>query len=430
MIFTDSVPVPLTVLANEWTLTLSSPAHIIDLYMPNDSSANYNFRLLAAIADNGTDFLGNEYRSCVIQTDAENISTTGGLNPVTGSGTSFYWMSNPAPSPYAVSSLYFNVATGTDPTVIDGILIDPATPGMDCNIYWTNDTTNDSDQMTEEDWEGKLWTRVPQIITCNARREFVLPSSIYAKYVKLEFVNPQARPYQAGQWQTPILYKKFPQWVTNYFYNQWSLPIQTTQVVGIQSDMLSLAYIPSTDNLIQTPVTPIATPDQIVAPTPAYFDSAQPLNPDSNTLSQIPPMTNPYISPMGGLPNLNSSLGQKSYGLFNQQGFNAIPVVVEGTYNYANSLATVSTSFRESVWLQQTEPDMYFYLTSRHAYAVAWATFDNDMAYFCGVNELAFIRHIYTTPDDTPIYLESNGDGYNALFSDFTLDESGYWSTY
>lgn len=53
--------------------------------------ASLNFRILGLVADSGTDFLGNEYRSCVIRDDGSS------------------WTSEPMPSRFAVVSRYFDV---------------------------------------------------------------------------------------------------------------------------------------------------------------------------------------------------------------------------------------------------------------------------------------------------------------------------------
>lgn len=80
-------------LASNSETPLESPSH-------NDYS--FCFRILSLSADNGTDFLGNPYRSVVVQSTANNTDTTSGIN--TG-----YWLSSPQPSQFAVVSNYFDV---------------------------------------------------------------------------------------------------------------------------------------------------------------------------------------------------------------------------------------------------------------------------------------------------------------------------------
>jgi hypothetical protein len=64
---------------------------------------SFLFRVLALSADDGTDFLGNRYRSVVVTQDPNNVSTRD------GAVKDKYWLSKPNPSRFAVESLYFDV---------------------------------------------------------------------------------------------------------------------------------------------------------------------------------------------------------------------------------------------------------------------------------------------------------------------------------
>jgi hypothetical protein len=79
------------------------------------------------------------------------------------------------------------------------------------------------------------------------------------------------------------------------------------------------------------------------------------------------------------------------------------------------------------VVFEQSLPVMYFFLTCRHGYKELQATFDNNRAYFCAVNEIAFMRNDYTTAADTSLYIESGGDLQNATLNDFTMGSDGNW---
>lgn len=75
------------------------------------SAASFNFRLLSLVADGGTDFLGNPYRSVVSTAPVDNLATGAELG---GLGT--YWLSPAQPAADAVASLYFDMrATQTTP---------------------------------------------------------------------------------------------------------------------------------------------------------------------------------------------------------------------------------------------------------------------------------------------------------------------------
>lgn len=63
----------------------------------------FNFRILALSAEDGVDFLGNEYRSVVTINRANDLSTAFGADP------DAYWLSKPNPSKFAIENLYFDV---------------------------------------------------------------------------------------------------------------------------------------------------------------------------------------------------------------------------------------------------------------------------------------------------------------------------------
>lgn len=73
-----------------------------ELESPEHNHYSFCFRILSLSADSGIDFLGNPYRSVVVESDANNTDTTNGVN--TG-----YWLSSPQPSQFAVVSNYFDV---------------------------------------------------------------------------------------------------------------------------------------------------------------------------------------------------------------------------------------------------------------------------------------------------------------------------------
>lgn len=65
------------------------------------SPASFNFRVLALSADEGVDFLGNQYRSYVAVTDPNDINSL--------IANDSYWLSPPLPSSQAVVSQYFDM---------------------------------------------------------------------------------------------------------------------------------------------------------------------------------------------------------------------------------------------------------------------------------------------------------------------------------
>jgi hypothetical protein len=62
------------------------------------------FRILADVADEGVDFLGNVYRSAV------NRSSTSFVTTDVGGDRDQYWLSAPQPSRFAVVNQYFDLS--------------------------------------------------------------------------------------------------------------------------------------------------------------------------------------------------------------------------------------------------------------------------------------------------------------------------------
>lgn len=599
------------------------------------TSASLNFRLLGLTADNGTNFLGNEYRSAVIQTSAGNTDTTNGINPIQGSGSASYYMSPPQPSPFSVISLYFDMrpvpstptygainiignpsfeydavnqapswwqtytgttsgtvlaqavsqswsyegrqslhmnytftangqengittailpispttggqatpyslsaqwnvvaisnaelqvgvvwydsneviltwandlittTTGTgnvefsstvpanaayvqfiiyaqstaasasfegymdaiqvtyspsvqpyfdgdtlgytwtaqrgqspsvqlidpevqdDTVVLDGVLIDPVTPNMAVNVYYSSDDAYTSSNMTESDWEQKLWTRVPEVYLCTQRTQYVFPQPIQAKYTKIEFTNLPAQSYDPGPFQKAITYKKFPTWVANYFLNQMELPSFVTSLVNVQYDALQFAYNYYLDDLDRSPLVPSAPPSDLGSQLTTYFNS-NPSGVDANTLSKIQLAMKPFQQTQPTMDAF-SALGGYAANLIRNS---VIPLTSEGGVPTPIDYSTVSSLQREPVVLEQSMPVMYFFLTCRHAYKELTASFEYNRAYFAGVNDIAFMRHDYTVAADTPQYIETGGDLANIQSTDWVVDTDGNWHTY
>jgi hypothetical protein len=320
--------------------------------------------------------------------------------------------------------------------VIDSVLLDPTTPGMNFNVYYTNDDSYTGSTMSQEDWDSKLWNRVQQEYVATGRKQYVFPGPVSAKYMKLEFTNPQAQSYNPGDFQIPVSFQQFPTWVSSYFSINGSLTPQTTQAdtVNVQYDALSLAYIPYLADLIQGPAAPTAIPDEIVTNTDEYWSTGLSQPADSTTLSQIDISMTPYQQPVGsalGTADIVSTLANVLASSVSAISQNTGLSITESDPNDVPtiSLSGVSSSHRDSVLAEQTAPDMYFYLTCRHAYKKSTATFDYNRGYTFGVNAVAFMRNNYQVTADTPQYIESGGDTQNIALNDFTVTDTG-WFTY
>lgn len=299
--------------------------------------------------------------------------------------------------------------------VIDSIILDPLTPGVAFNIYYTNDLTGSEgdEPMTEEEWEEKLWVHVPQSYVTSVKTTYVLPEPITAKFVKIEFSQLQARPYEPGDYQKPTGYKLFPDWVALPFLAEISVPSFTAKRVGIIYDALELAYQPILNDLIQRPSTP-----EHPTPTPSIaLPAANRVDP--NTLRQIELTINTYTKPPAARSDPLTLLGARAA----QNAENAVSYPVEGEPQFRGTpTLAVSGLNRQALVLDESTPVMYFWVTCRHEYKEAKAKFEDNRAYFAGLKELAFLRSQFSVTSDTGIYEETGTDDTNTLFSDFNVE--------
>src|SRR5208337_3857178 len=143
--------------------------------------------------------------------------------------------------------------------VIDSMLIDPMTSGVGMNVYYSNDLTGSQEEgePTIEDWERKLWTRVPQTYVTSGATTIVFPKPIVAKFVKLEFTSLQPRPYTPGDFQRPVTYKQFPSWVSEVFLKLLGSPEFVVGSAGVVFDKLELMYQYYTKDLDHSPNSPV-----------------------------------------------------------------------------------------------------------------------------------------------------------------------------
>jgi hypothetical protein len=321
--------------------------------------------------------------------------------------------------------------------VIDSVMLDPATPGMSFNVYYTTDDSYTQTDMSQQDWDSKLWVRVQQQFIATGRKQYVFPQPIQAKYMKIELVNPQGQSYNPGDFQLPVTYQQFPTWVSTYFSINSDTPASTTQadVVNVQYDALSLAYVPYLNDLIQAPAAPTATPSQIQTNTDAYWSgSGSDPTVDPTTLSQINIDMNPYQSPVGTNADTGEIVGAQANSVITTSNPTATSTYSSVTEGDPADLPTpdltnVSSSNRDQVLAEQTLPQMYFYLTCRHSYKISTATFDYNRGYQFGVNSVAFMRNNYQVAADTDQYIETGGDNQNIYTNDFTVTSEG-WFTY
>jgi hypothetical protein len=383
----------------------------VPLVGPDGGDLSLMFRVLADTADSGTDFLGNPYRSAVVRSSTAAVEATGDRDQ--------YWLSAPQPSKFAVVNQYFDLSQDGEAVVIDSILVDPTTPGVYFHVYYSSD----GDPGTSPDeWDEKLWTPIPQAFQMTTRTSHYLPKPITTKYVKIEYSHLQAKYYSAGEFQKPMIYKKHPKWVTDYFLarilarnSEDPLIARRVQVVY---DALDFAYNYYTDDVTSAPDNP-TTADELAV----LRSEDQQFTADPETLSRIALVFQPYL-------NRPALLGRSDY-LLGQFLANSVTgdYPTEQIDRSRAAVDEVISLEREPVIVEKSYPVMFFYLTARHGYRVAASKFDRDRAYFVGVNEIAFTRDRYDARTDSDLYIESTGDLVNVQRNDFeTVDFT--WVTY
>lgn len=367
------------------------------------------YKLLTFTADDDEDFLSNRYRSVVRRAAISNVSTQGTVDP------NSFWYSKPNPSKYAVESLYFDVRDGNhNASVVDRLLLDPITPGVYFNLYYS---TEGEPGTEDSEWEQKLWTPIYQIYKAERRTEHALPEPVNAKYMKVEFSHLQAQHYSPGTFAQPLRYKKHPKWVLDYFLGR--LNAQTTEDpfiarrVRVVFDAMKLGYNYHVADLQQEPTNPnVALP---------VTDTDTSNQIDEQTMSHISTELRPYSRQPAerakGLEYLVAEYAQDTINL-------SYPV--EQVTPARADTTQVSQLDRENLVVEANYPVMFFYVPSRHTYRVVEAPFTNDRAYFVGIRELAFTREHYTVASDQSMYVENLGDWQNVIRNDFLRREEPY----
>lgn len=374
-----------------------------------------NFRALALTADEGVDFLGNNYRSAVVTSSIANV------NALDAEVQDRSWFSKPNPSRFAVESLYFNT-TQPDGTgrVIDRVLVDPETPGVYFSIYYS---TEDGVPTSEAEWENKLWIRVPETFRALTRENHALPQPVQAKFIKVEFTHLQARFYSPGNFAKPVSYKKHPKWVLDYFLARLDADKARQEVTGgkvaVIYDALDLAYNYYLDDLHQNPAIP-AEIDSRYQTAQSYINARDDLSDqvDPETLAQINLVMDPYRSHPSTFAKSDYLLGTVA-----QLDPDKLTYPTERTALQGVPTPDVKSTRNDAVIYENDYPVMFFFLTCRHKYREIVADLDRDKAYFVGIKQIAFTRDRYEVASDTDQYLEPAGDLTNMERNDFINDE-------
>jgi hypothetical protein len=388
--------------------------------LPNQTTINGGnlcFRLLTSTADSGVDFLGNTYRSLLRRSAVTNLST------VATDNANGFWMSKPNPSRFAVESLYFDVRDDNAASVVDRLLIDPITPGVYFNLYYSSEGEPGT---TELEWEQKLWQPTFQRFHMQRREEHALTEPITAKYLKVEFTQLQPQFYSPGTFQQPIRYKKHPKWVLDYFVARADAAVTTSDPfvarnIRVLFKGLDLAYNYYLDDLRQGPSPPSnEVVDTVVDFLSNRTDRSDQI--DAITMDKIKFEMQPYTrQPADRVQGLESLLADVVYGSRDAT------YPIETISRLRADISQVSTLDRMPLLVENDMAVMFFYVTARHTYRELEAYFEEDRAFFVGVRELAFTRDHYSVASDQSLYVDVLGDRNNLLrndFLDYKLDEA------
>ena len=351
------------------------------------------------------------------------------------------WMSKPNPSKFAVESLYFDLSVENQPVIIDSILLDPVTPGMYFNVYYSND---DNPGIDDETWETLMWTRVPKVFQATKKQSYILPDAIAAKYVKIEFSRLQGKYYAPGDFEKPVLYKKFPQWVFDYFIAEYQYKRNKTYdpfvsgSISLEYDLLNLAFNYYKGDIIDgVEITPNLTNDLqannglVNLLNSNDEESMQTYSLDINTLQKIKIAFSQFSAHPATVANTSSTVGtlatQNAYSTLGAGLSNGRIAPAQNYSTEIQSLAIadttqVSTFEREALLFEKSISPMFFYVTCRHGYREAWAKFENDKAYFAGIKEIAFQKSIHSSKADDEIYTFIVGENsINLEHNDFVI---------
>lgn len=370
------------------------------------TTGSLNFRILATTADSGVDFLGNVYRSVAVTAEAASVA------PISPTDVNAVWISAPCPSYFGVEAMYFDMRDAGTSVVIDRMTVDPLTPGIVAQVYYSSD--DDGPGTDSDSWDGLLWTPVYQQYVLRRRDTYAFPKPITCKWVKIEFTNLQARYYDAGQFALPTTFRKYPQWVLNYFIQVFAgLKLDlVSSAVTVVYDLLDLAFTAYEGDTVSTPDAPaLSTAQPNVNNSLAFLQGDQA---DARSTSQISASFQPYTRQPSSQGS-SSSLLNRAALLTSTRSYS-----VENPQTATANTTLVSNSHRESLLVEKGFPNMFFYLPCRHGYRVSLSVFEKNVGYFAGISTIAFHRDVYSGRMDQDQYIEVLGDTVNVQISDIT----------
>lgn len=405
-----------------------------------------NFRAMQVVPsvneytyDEGIDILGNAYRTDLQVFFADNVID----EDIPGEDPTF-WQSQPNPSRFAVEALYFDLRGGyqigtqkyldqfpqsdldtrsqkdmelyyEDGIIIDEVYLDPITFGPDMHIYYSLDDT--------PEWDNKLWTPVPRSYTL--KKGFAaLPQPTFVKYVKLEFTNLAAAPYQTYDYPNmpPITFRRHPTWVQDYFNNilPWR-PEEQSPTVTINPQ--TFGFIKFADNFsttftdIRSADIPTSSDDELrnfIATLGTSTTSAQ----EKDIHFYSPLMWQNDLIRNLDLTRALSRVAIRDSEITRDTGWNAelgLPISATPGVQSTNDM-TVATN-------EKHLPTLWFPRQCRHEYQIVQAPRTEKIAYFVAIRNVGFYRRDFTSEFDEIYYVESLDDTAHVELNQFTQDD-------
>lgn len=400
------------------------------------------------ITDAGIDVLGNAYRTDIQLLDASNV-----IDDDLPDQVPTFWQSQPNPSRTAVEALYFDLRSGLNTVtmgyldhfevgeidwsqeeldtghfengvVIDEIFIDPVTFGPAMNIYYSLDDV--------ADWDEKLWIPVPR--RYRLKRGFhALPRPTFVKYIKLEFTNLAAIPYQPIEYPDldTVEFRRYPTWVQNYFddvYPVQPLNDNVIQFARIEINPLIFGFQQVQDALsssFEIVRNPLLDPnaDQVIKTFIENVVTGQttPSEPQQELESTIQIRTpvmwqEDLINQLDKSRALSRVASQTRSGL-TDTGFNSELGLPVSDPPVQSSVLDLSIAY-----VEKKRPDMFFPQRCRHSYQIVRSGFSSKIAYYVAINQVTFHRRDYTIVFDEGRYIETLYDDAHIETNEFIDD--------
>jgi hypothetical protein len=289
------------------------------------------------------------------------------------------------------------------------------------HIYYSNDD--------EPDWDFKLWIPIPKSYILK-KGFHSLPQTVYARYLKLEFSNLTAAPYNSIDYPVapPITYRKFPTWVQSHFHDIYNIRKATqgsfvNPFDRVTIDPLVFGFLKQDDKMhsqyqdLRGTVVPTST-DEIkefiatITQTVVTTDTVQQLQ-ESNIVFRSSFMWQDDL--LLDLP------GNRALGRYIQATESDFAAELAPFTDDAPDVQSVSNLSDERI--RKELPSMYFPRKCRHEYQILKTTRPTKVAYYVAIRDVALYRRDFSVRYDEPIYFESLDDTAHTSINEFTQDE-------